>query len=50
VSGALGIDLFPGNGRIGVGAMVRLYAAGRPGDGRWLGNGFASVQAQVTAR
>jgi hypothetical protein len=50
VSVALGVDLFPRNGRIGVGAVVRLHAAGRPADGRWLGNGLASLQARVTVR
>jgi opacity protein-like surface antigen len=50
VSGALGVDLFPGNGRIGVGAVARLRLAGRPADGQLLGIGFASLQARVTIR
>lgn len=41
VSGAVGVDLFPGNGRIDIGAVVRLRAAGRPADGQLLGIGFA---------
>jgi hypothetical protein len=50
VSGALGVDLFPGNGRIGVGAVVRLRTAGRPANDEWLGIGYASLQARVTVR
>jgi hypothetical protein len=50
VSGALGVDVFPGNGRIGVGAVARLHAAGRPANDYFLGVGFASLQARVTVR
>jgi hypothetical protein len=50
VSGALGVDLFPGNGRIGVGAVARLRVAGRPADGELIGIGFASLQARITVR
>ena len=50
VSGALGVDLFPGNGPIGVGAVARLRAAGRPADDQWLGIGYASLQARVIVR
>jgi hypothetical protein len=50
VSGALGVDVFPGNGRIGVGAVARLRMAGRPANDYFLGVGFASLQARVTLR
>ena len=50
VSGALGVDLFPGNGRIGVGAVARLRVAGRPAEDQLLGIGFGSLQVRVTAR
>lgn len=50
VSGAFGADFFPGNGRIGFGAVARLRIAGRPANDYLLGIGFASVQARVTVR
>jgi hypothetical protein len=50
VSGALGVDLFPGNGRIGVGAVARLRTAGRPAGDQLLGIGYASLQVRVTVR
>jgi hypothetical protein len=50
VSGALGVDVFPGNGRIGIGAVARLRAAGRPVNDQFLGVGFGSLQARVTVR
>jgi hypothetical protein len=50
VSGALGVDLFPGKGRIGVGAVARLRGAGRPADNQLLGIGFGSLQVRVTIR
>jgi len=50
VSGALGVDLFPGKGRIGVGAVARLRVAGRPADNQLLGIGFGSLQVRVTIR
>ena len=50
VSGALGVDVFPGNGRIGFGAVASLRAAGRPATDAFLSVGFASVQARVTVR
>ena len=46
----LGADVFPGNGRIGFGAVARLRAAGRPATDAFLSVGFASVQARVTVR
>jgi hypothetical protein len=49
-SGALGVDFFPGNGHIGVGAVARLRAAGRPAGDQFLGVGFASLQVRVTVR
>ena len=50
VSGALGVDFFPRNGRVGFGAVARLRMAGRPAGDHLLGIGFASVQARVTIR
>lgn len=50
VSGALGVDLFPCNGRNGIGAVPRLRTARRPANDQWLGIGYTSVQARVTAR
>jgi hypothetical protein len=50
VSGALGVDVFPGNGRIGVGAVALVRAAGRPANDHFLGVGFASLQVRVTVR
>jgi len=50
VSGALGVDVFPGNGRIGVGAVLRLRAAGRPANDYFLGIGFAALQVRFTVR
>ncbi|HET6779273.1 MAG TPA: hypothetical protein VFH26_10325 [Gemmatimonadales bacterium] len=45
-----GVDVFPGNGRIGVGAVARLRGAALPtGDGLFA-SGFASLQARVTVR
>ena len=47
---AFGVDVFPGNGRIGVGAVGRLRGAALPtGDGLFA-SGFASLQARVTVR
>lgn len=50
VSGAFGMDVFPGHGRIGVGAVARLRVAGRPGGEQLFGIGFGSLQARVTVR
>jgi len=50
VSGALGMDIFPGNSRVGIGAVVRLRAAGRPANDYFLGVGFMALQARVTVR
>ena len=50
VSGALGVDFFPGNGRIGIGAVARLRLAGRPAGDYLLGVGFTSLQVRVTLR
>jgi hypothetical protein len=50
VSGALGVDFFPGNGRIGFGAVARLRMAGRPANDYLLGVGFTSLQVRVTVR
>jgi hypothetical protein len=50
VSGALGVDFFPGNGRLGFGAVARLRTAGRPANDYLLGVGFASLQVRVTVR
>ena len=50
VSGALGVDFFPGNGRVGFGAVARLRVAGRPAGDILFGIGFASLQARVTIR
>jgi hypothetical protein len=50
LSAALGLDLFPGNGRIGIGAVGRLRGAAVPsGDGLFAA-GFASLQARITVR
>jgi hypothetical protein len=50
LSGAFAVDVFPGNGRIGLGAVARLRGAALPtGDGL-LAVGFASLQARVTLR
>lgn len=47
---ALVLDLFPGNGRIGIGAVARLRGAAVPsGDGLFAA-GFASLQARITVR
>jgi hypothetical protein len=50
VSGALGVDVFPGNGRIGVGAVARLRTAGLPTNDTFFAVGLASLQARVTVR
>ena len=50
VSGAFGVDVFPGNGRIGVGAVARLRGAALPTSDGLLAVGFASLQARVTVR
>ena len=50
VSGALGLDVFPGEGRIGIGAVARLRVAGRPAESQLFGIGFGSLQVRVTAR
>ena len=45
-----GVDVFPGNGRIGVGAVARLRGAALPGGDVLFATGFASLQARVTVR
>jgi hypothetical protein len=50
VSGAFGVDIFPGNGRIGVGAVARLLGAALPGGDALFAAGFGSLQARVTVR
>ena len=50
VSGAFGVDFFPGNGPIGVGAVARLRVAGRPASDHLLGVGFVALQARLTVR
>jgi hypothetical protein len=50
LSGAFGVDIFPGNGRIGVGVVARLRGAALPGGDVLFAAGFASLQARVTLR
>ena len=50
LSGAFGVDFYPGNGRIGFGAVARLRVAGQLGGDALLGIGFTSLQARVTFR
>ena len=47
---AFGVDVFPGNGRIGVGAVARLRGAALPVGDALFASGFASLQARVTVR
>jgi hypothetical protein len=47
---AFGVDVFPGNGRIGVGAVARLRGAALPTGEGLFATGFASLQARVTVR
>jgi len=50
MSTAFGVDVFPGNGRIGVGAVAHFRGAALPtGDGLFAA-GYASLQARVTIR
>jgi hypothetical protein len=50
LSGAFGVDVFPGNGRIGVGAVAHLRGAAWPSGDALLAFGFTSLQARVTVR
>jgi hypothetical protein len=50
LSAAFGVDVFPGNGRIGLGAVARLRGAALPTSDGLLAVGFASLQARVTLR
>jgi hypothetical protein len=50
VGAAVGVDWFPGGGRLGVGVAARLRAAGRPIDDTFGGVVTGAVQARVTVR
>jgi hypothetical protein len=50
LSGAFAVDVFPGHGRIGLGAVARLRGAALPTSEGLLAVGFASLQARVTVR
>jgi hypothetical protein len=50
LSGAFAVDVFPGNGRIGLGAVAHLRGAALPSSDGLLAVGFASLQARVMVR
>jgi len=49
-SAAFGVDVFPGNGRLGIGAVARLRGAAVPADDGLFAAGFAALQARLTMR